>query len=694
MNEDILYLDLETYSEANLKSVGAYRYASDSSTEILLFAYAIGEDNPAKVWDLTDGSPMPEDLSEALDSDCKIVIHNSQFDRINLAYVKHEFLDTCRIHDTMLMAYCHGLPGSLDILGKIYGLPEDKAKMKEGRKLVLKFCKPLRGKRSTAETDPKQWAKFIQYAARDVEAMREIYHKLPRINYPDGPEYPLWLLDQEMNDRGFAVDLDLASAAVKMAEEEKEFMNERTYKKTNGAVQAATQRDKLLEHFLEEYGVALPDMQKATLERRVNDQTLPEEVRQLIAIRLQSSKTTASKYQKVIDCEIGGRLLGTTQFAGASRTLRDAGRLFQHQNLARPTMWNHLEDDPEALETAIEETVQQVKDGATPYVHDDPMDVLGNTIRSVIVAPKGKELHVADLSNIEGRTLIWLSGEKWKLDFFRNFDAGNIQYDNYIAAYAEAMNVDPATVDGSQRAIGKVMELALGYGGGVSAFINFANVYNLDLEELAESVWSTSPRMEMEDCRQKHAWAKENGFDAGLNETVYAASEYLKRKWRDAHPATVKMWNDLKDTFALATKYQKKVFRVGRHIKIRRVGDYLMIRLPSGKSLVYLQPFEDASGLGYMGMDGYTRKFQKIYTHGGKLAENVASAVARDVLFRNLQLIKDKGFDTVFRVHDEVVAEAPEGHPDILPRLISNHHDWCADLPLAADGFITKRYRK
>lgn len=689
----ILYLDLETFSAGpDLRLVGAYRYAQDA--EVQLFAYAF-DDGPVQVWDLAQGEPIPEDLQEALDNDdVTVVIHNSAFDRVVMKYALDIDLPAHRIHDTMLMAYCHGLPGSLDMLGQIYGLDEDEAKKKEGRRLVLQFCKPRRGKVADHTTHPEDWELYREYAAQDVTAMRILYGKLPRHNYPDGPEYDLWVRDQAMNDRGFAVDVELAKAAVATVAEEKDYLDDKIKKKTEGEVDTANKRDALLKHILAEYGVKLPDLQAATVERRLNDPDLPLEVKNLLAIRQKSSKTTASKYQKVIDCEVGGRLFGTTQFAGASRTLRDAGRLFQHQNLARPTMWGDLEDHPEELAAEIEKTVQQTKDGALPFLYDDPIDVLGNLIRSVIIAPEGRELHVSDLSNIEGRILVWLAGEDWKTDFFRDFDAGKIRYDNYVAAYAKAMNVDPSTVNGYQRNIGKVLELALGYEGGVTAFLNFADVYYLNLDEMADAVWETGNQARLEDCQQKHTWAKENGYSAGLNPRNYAACEYLKQMWREAHAKTTQFWRQLKETYAMATLNKGVMFRVGKHIRMRRTGDYLLIRLPSGKSLTYLKPFVEGGNIGFWGMDNYTRKFGKIFTHGGKLAENVTSATARDVLFRNIPLMEENGFDIVFRVHDEVVAEAPAGHDVSLSTLLARNHKWCEDLPLAADGFICTRYRK
>lgn len=691
-----LFLDTETYSECNLKRAGVYRYAQDPSTEVTLLAWAV-DDEPVRVWDRTDDALPPAQLAREMAREATtVVMHNSAFDRTVLRDTGLADISASRIHDTMIQAYCHGLPGGLDMLCDIYKLPKDLAKMKEGRKLLLKFCKPIKRKRVLPQDAPEEWERFMDYAGNDVAAMRELYNnKLPRWNYPDGPEYALWLRSEVMNDRGFAVDLDMAHAAMKIADDEREALNQRTSELTDGEVDAATQRDKLLEHLLEAHGVTLPDLQGSTLERRLGDPDLPEAVKEILRVRLMSSRNTAAKYVRVIDCNVDGRLMGTTQFAGASRTLRDAGRLFQHQNLSRPTMWHEHEKDPEAMAQAIEETVSEIKTGVAPLLYDDVTQVLGSCIRSVIVAPKGRILHAADLSNIEGRTLSWLADETWKLEYFRDYDAGRVEYDNYVAAYAAAMGVDPETVTGNQRAIGKVLELAMGYEGGVPSFINFANVYGLDLDALADAVWEVANEAHINRCAEKFEWAKENGFSAGLSQHVYAAAECLKQKWREGHPATVKFWAELKDGYALAVHSPGKTISVGKYIKFLRKGSYLRMRLPSGKSLTYINPFAKPGCNGYFHTDPYTRKWDWTCAHGGKLAENAASGTARDVLFHNLQSVEDAGYEPVFRVHDEVVAETDDGYdgPD-LSDLIAANHDWCPDLPLAADGFTCTRYRK
>lgn len=326
----MLYLDLETYSECNLKQAGAARYAEDQTTEILLVAYAFDEDE-VEVWDATRSSEMPAALHTYLAGQKPVAIHNSYFDRSVLQEVLGIHIKPERIVDTMVQALSHGMPGELDLLGQIFSLDSDKAKMKEGRQLVLQFCKPLRGARSTRLSHPTRWELFKEYAKQDVVAMRELHRLLPKWNYPglrfeDGEPsewHRLWVLDQQINDRGFLCDIDLAEKAVKAAAAERDYLNASTQAVTAGAVEAATQRDALIVFLEEEYGVAFPDMRQDTLQRRVDDESLPLEVRELLALRIQSSRNSAAKYTAVMRAVCAdNRLRGGLQHRGAPTTGR------------------------------------------------------------------------------------------------------------------------------------------------------------------------------------------------------------------------------------------------------------------------------------------------------------------------------------------------------------------------------------
>lgn len=335
-----LWLDFETYCEVPINH-GTYRYAA--SAEITLFAWAIDND-PAQVWDVTDGSPMPFDLETAmLNPACEVWAHNSMFDR---TVMRAALPDACppveRWRDTMVQALCHSLPGKLSVLCEVLDVPEDLAKAKRGKQLVQLFCKPRpktsKTRRATRDTHPAEWAEFVDYARLDVEAMREVHKRMPVWNYR-GDELALWHLDQRVNDRGVAIDLDLANAALQAVAEEQQVLAARTVEMTNGEVQTATQRDAMLQHMLAEYGVHLPDLQASTLERRLDDPDIPEPMKDLLRVRLQASTSSTSKYKSLVRAtNLDGRIRGLLQFAGASRTARWAGRTFQPQNLTRGTL--------------------------------------------------------------------------------------------------------------------------------------------------------------------------------------------------------------------------------------------------------------------------------------------------------------------------------------------------------------------
>jgi len=350
-----LWGDLETYSEVPIAH-GTYAYAA--AAEVMLFAWAI-DDGPVSVWDATVGGPMPPELAAALeDETVEIWFHNSMFDRTVLRRSPKAWAPSLRaarnVHrwrDTMVQALAHSLPGSLGTLCEILQVPQDQAKDKEGRQLVQLFCKPRpktsKIRRATRETHPAEWARFVEYARLDIEAMRECHRRLPTWNYPGTRlaggagwrELCLWHLDQQINDRGVTIDLELVHAAIAAVDAEQERLADLTSDMTDGQVASATQRDQLLAHVLEAYGVDLPDLQMATLERRIADPDLPLALRELLGVRLAASTTSTSKYRALQrGTNADGRLRGTLQFCGASRTGRWAGRLFQPQNLPRPSM--------------------------------------------------------------------------------------------------------------------------------------------------------------------------------------------------------------------------------------------------------------------------------------------------------------------------------------------------------------------
>ena len=337
MNLDkCIFLDTETFCETPINN-GTHRYAEGA--EIIMWQWAVG-DGPVEI---RDGDEDVSDLMEMIASgEYTIVIHHSAFDRTVILHATGVEIPVEWVFDTMVCAMAHSLPGALGTLCDILGVPTDKAKDKAGKALIQLFCKPRpktsKIRRATKHTHPVEWQQFRGYGGSDIEAMREIYKKLPRWNYRDA-ELELWHLDQKINERGVLMDLDLAHGAIRASDRAQKELARQAVEMTDGQVTAATQRDKMLEHILEAYGIQLADLKGSTVERALEDEDLPPELKELLRVRLDASKTSVSKYKRVLNgVSADGRLRGLLAFCGALRTGRWAGRLWQPQNLSRPTI--------------------------------------------------------------------------------------------------------------------------------------------------------------------------------------------------------------------------------------------------------------------------------------------------------------------------------------------------------------------
>lgn len=672
-----LFLDAETFSAVPIKH-GTYAYAEGA--EVLLLAWAI-DDAPASVWDCTAGDRMPARLRMALDDEAvTITAHNAQFDRVLLACIGDASAQRAaaaveRWRCTMARSLCHGLPGALQ--GKHDG----------GKTLIHLFCKPRAdGGRNTSDTHPAEWARFVAYAARDIAAMREAAATLPEWNYRDA-ELALWHRDQRINERGFAVDVELAAAAASAVDGEQRKLSRRMRELTDGEVTSALRRDLLLTHLLVEHGVNLPGMRAATVDRCMTDPTLPPELRELLAVRQQASTSSTAKYAALLrSVGADGRLRGTMQYSGAARTRRWSGRLFQPQNLSRPTM------RPADIATGI----AALKAGCADMLADDVMALASNALRGCIVAAPGRKLVASDLSNIEGRCAAWLGGERWKLDAFRAFDACEGP-DLYKVAYAKAFAIAPEAVTPAQRQIGKVMELMLQYGGGVGAFAIGAAAYGIDLDAMADAAWPSIPQGTRDAAAQFLAWCKsEKRATFGLADRTFAACDALKRMWRAAHPGIVALWAGMDEAARAATVAPDRTLTPGM-FRVRRDGAWLRIRLPSGNYLCYPQPAVASGELTYAGTNQYTRQWGRQSTYGGKLLENACQSLARDVMASAMPAIEAAGYPIVLTVHDEVITEPPDSAEFSaagLSALLATPAPWAAGLPLAASGFDAQRYGK
>lgn len=770
-----LWLDTETFSSEPITN-GVHRYAEGA--EILIRALALG-DGAVVVRDLTPGGEDWElvgddlvladpfhlaDLDEALaDDQVEVWAQNSHFDR---TIERHAGLSIPlhRWRDTMVQAMAHSLPGKLSTLCEVLRVPADAAKDKAGKALIQLFCKPVSFRypkmlpfreqraggrdgeskqeyaaakaaykadydaakaaalatwpgRATRETHPAEWRRFLVYAGMDIMAMRACHKAMPKWNYPNNEtELALWQLDQQINDRGVQIDLDLARAAVDAVDIAQAELKLRGQELTNGEVESVTQRDALLVHVLAEYGVDLPDMQKATLERRIEDPDLPEGLCELLRVRLQAATTSTSKYKVLLRASSSdSRLRGLLQFCGASRTGRWAGRLWQPQNL--PSRGLLPADE-------IVVGIEALKDGCAHLLFDNVMHLTSSAIRGCVVAPPGKKLVVADLSNIEGRDQAWLAGESWKLQAFRDFDAGTGP-DLYKMSYGKSFNVHPSEVTKDQRQIGKVQELALGYEGGVGAFVTFAAGYGIDLDDLASKAVRFIPGETYGQAQIMLQWHRSKGRDPAarlkMADRTWLVCESFKLGWRAGHKEIAAYWKQLDACVRAAIDGPGRTIPCGR-VRIRRDGAWLRIVLPSGRALCYPSPQlvaekrkkDDAEVVGlealeseqpatgrtkitYMGVDQYTRKWKRLDTYGGKIFENICQAVARDVMAHNMPAIEAAGYAIVMTVHDEILAEAPDSpefNAEHLSALLAANPPWALDMPLAAAGFEAYRYKK
>lgn len=650
-----LFLDLETFCEVDIKR-GAHRYAEDA--EVLLVALA-GDDEPVEVWDTQDRPNWRADLQKRIDEADRVVIHNSAFDRTVLHH-QGVNIPLEKIDDTMVMALEHSLPGSLGQLCDILGVPTDKAKDKDGKKLIQLFAKPrpknVKLRRATRETHPDEWQRFIEYARLDVDAMRDVLRRLPDWNY-HVRERHLWRLDQRINDRGVAVDAELGRAAIRAFDRATGTLAARARDLTGGAVPSATQRQRLLDYLRDKHGFTPDDLTKATVETLLKGDLHPE-VRELLEIRQQASATSPAKYGALVDAASSdGRLRGTIQFCGASRTARDAGRIFQPQNLPRTPDW--FDGNVQQL------VIDAFKADCDDILFCDVSEMCAFAVRGCLVAADGHKLVIADLSNIEGRVLAWLAGEQWKIEAFKAYDRGEGP-DLYKVTAGRILGKDPADVTkGERQTQGKVPELAGGYGGGLGAYRTMGG--------------ETFNAMD----------------DEAIMAIVYA--------WRGAHPATKRLWYDVEGAVRAALQSPDESFDVRGFLRMdTKLGPdgvrYLRIRLPSGRFLCYRNMHKDDSGsLLYEGTNQYTRKWELLETYYGKLVENIVQAVARDVFMAGLIRAELAGYPVVLRVHDELVCEVPDDPTfthEALAKMMATNPSWAIGLPLAAAGFEAHRYRK
>lgn len=720
-----LFLDFETFSEADLKKVGSYAYAEHPTTEVLICTYAF-DDEPVQVWDCTDGSDMPGDLHRALrrlvkpNSRIKMVWHNGGlFDRLIMKHCWDFDIPVSNTIDTMIWAFRHALPGSLDALCEVLGVSADNAKDKRGKALIQRFSKPTpknyKIRRYTAETHPDEWALFIKYAVSDITAMREVFHKLPRWGNSEFEDRVLEL-DQLINDRGFKVDVALAEAAIEAVEKHKAQLQEEARRKYGGSL---TGKDFL--PILRELAPAhrIHNAQKSTLNDLLADDDLPDDARMIIEMRLGAASTASTKYNPLLlGRSSDDRRRGCIQYGGAKRTLRFAGKGFQPQNLARG--YYHDEELDKGISALLK---------GRAHRRFDVAKLTASTVRSCIIPEAGHKFVVADYSNVEGRGLAWLAGEDDLIEVFVN------GVDVYKKLASTVFNVAYEDVTKDQRQIAKAMVLGLGYAGGVGAFVTFAKNLGLDLNDMTNTLDGTFPDHIWAATARGYEWAriqeakrpprpgeKDDRPSYILDKKVWRTCDALKRMYREANPAIVQFWRDIEDAAMAAIRNPGKEFTAGpRGVKFSRnvetdnngnkvAGWWLRMTLPSGRVMSYpgvglsVSKETDEDGkvstnvrIKYQGENQLTRQWGFQYTYSGKLVENCTQALCRDLLANALLNVEANGYPIVLHVHDEIICETPdlpEYNVAELERLMCELPEWAEGFPLVAEGAEMKRYAK
>ena len=642
-----LSIDIESFSSADLNKTGVYRYVEEPDFQILLFGYSI-DDGPVQVIDLAQGGQIsPEILGALTDERVTKWAFNANFERVCLSrYLglpAGEYLDPASWRCTMIWSAYLGLPLSLMGVGAVLGL--EKQKLSEGRDLIKYFCQPcaptnINGQRirNLPSHAPEKWALFKSYNLRDVETEMAIQERLLNHPVPD-TIWEEYHLDQEINDRGIALDMTLVRSAIGMDElsrtELTRLMQELTALDNPNSVQQ-------MKRWLADHGLETETLGKKAVTALMKD--APKPLGDALMLRQQLAKSSVKKYQAMEAAVCAdGRARGMFQFYGANRTGRFSGRLIQLQNLPQ----NHLPD--------LDDARGLVRGGdydAVRQLYPSVPDVLSELIRTAFVPRNGCRFIVADFSAIEARVIAWLAGEQWRLDVFKN--GGDI----YCASASQMFHVPVVKhgINGHLRQKGKIAELALGYGGSVGA-----------LKAMG-------------------------ALDMGLAE---GELKPLVDAWRATNPNIVRLWWDVDE--AVMTAVSQKTSGEVRGIRFQYQSGMLFIALPSGRRLAYVKPRIGENQFGspavtYLGV-GSTKKWGRLESYGPKFVENIVQAISRDILCCAMQTLRCCSI--VAHVHDEIIIEAnPRMSLEAVCEQMGRTPPWAQGLLLRADGFVCDFYKK
>lgn len=667
-----LSIDLETYSEVNIGKAGAYRYILDPSFEILLFAYSL-DGMPVERIDVASGQVIPLWLKSAIKNPLYIKhAYNAAFEWFALSKYLG-LLPPDQWRDTMLHALYCGYPASLDAAGKAMGLPEDKKKLATGKALIRYFCVPCKPSnangnrtRNLPQHDPAKWALFKEYNGQDVVTEMEIERRLSAFPVPAFVQKQ-WETDLLMNARGVAADMEMVSGALVIGATVKSQLmaearqlsgldNPNSIKQLAQWLTDATDSD-----------AEITSVTKETVATMLK-QPQPANVQRMLEIRQELGKTSTKKYDALETCIADdGRVRGLLQFYGANRTGRWAGRLVQVQNLPR----TYTHPLPPARRLVKDRNIAGLR-----MIYGSINDTLSQLIRTAFVATPGNVLIDADFSAIEARVISWLAGQEWRLEVFRTH--GKI----YEASASQMFHVPIEKIkkgnpEYALRQRGKVAELALGYQGGVSAMRRMDTGHNLD---------------DLSDDEVKG----------------------IVDRWRETNSMIRDLWN-IVDSAAITvitnggaqtirSKTTDAVITLACELDVITGTRYMTILLPSGRKLYYPSPEIGVNRWGnpsvsYMGQNQTTKRWERVETYGGKLVENIVQAIARDCLAIAIENLEAQGLHVVFHIHDEVVIDTPawadnDTMLDTVTKIMTKPIPWAQALPLNADGWVDKFFKK
>lgn len=638
-----LSIDIETYSDVDLSKCGVYKYASSPAFEILLFGYSV-DGGEVQVADLACGEKIPAEIITALsDENVTKWAFNAMFERVCLSNFLGEWLEPEGWYCTMVWSATLGLPLSLESAGAVLGL--EKQKLTEGKDLVRYFCVPCKptkangGRtRNLPEHDPEKWERFKAYNLRDVETEMQIQKRLSNFPVPAGiwEEYQQ---DQEINDRGIGVDMELVRQAIAMDARSRErltaAMRELTELENPNSVQQMKQ-------WLADHGVETDTLGKKAVAELIK--TAPEPLREVLLLRQQLAKSSVKKYTAMENAVCAdSRAHGMFQFYGANRTGRFSGRLIQLQNLPQ----NHIPDLAQARAL-----VRSGNYEALSMLYEDIPDTLSQLIRTAFVPQDGKKFIVADFSAIEARVIAWFAGERWRLKVFE--DGGDI----YCASASQMFHVpvEKHGVNGHLRQKGKIAELALGYGGSVGALKSMG------------------------------------ALEMGLAEEEL---QPLVDAWRGSNPMITQFWWDVDRAVKDCIRQRGSTETHGLRFDYRSA--MLFITLPSSRRLAYVKPRIGQNQFGgesvaYMGVGG-TKKWERLENYGPKFVENIVQGTARDILCYAMRTLRNCAI--VAHVHDEIIIEADQRMSvDAVCEQMGRTPPWAKGLKLRADGYECEFYQK